>query len=213
MKKASKRPPHFAPPSHPPPHKATEGHGMATCPTASFRRAEEHGKASRDKRENIVLGLDPGTSTIGYGLVEKDGAFLKAMEFGCITTPPRTPAELRLPMIYREVKKILKKHMPGLVAIESLFAAKNEKTVMEVSQSRGVLLLAAGEAGIPVVVFIPPAIKLAVTGYGRADKSQVQRMVAQILKLAVIPKPDDAADALAVAICAINTGRVLRDKY
>lgn len=155
--------------------------------------------------KNVVLGLDPGTSTIGYGLIEKDGAFLKILEFGCITTPPRTPADLRLPTIYEEIKKIIKKYGPGLVAVESLFSAKNTKTVIEVSQSRGVLLLAAGEAGIPVVTFSPPAVKLAVTGYGRADKGQVQRMVAQILKMATIPEPDDAADALAIAICAVNT--------
>lgn len=150
----------------------------------------------------IILGLDPGTSLIGYGVVRATGNNFELIKYGCITTPPHTPPEVGLPSIYKELCAHIKTHKPDVIGIENLFYTSNQKTVIGVSQARGVLILAAGQANIPVHTYSPPQIKLAVTGYGKAEKLQVQKMVARILKLDEIPKPDDAADALAVAICA-----------
>ena len=150
----------------------------------------------------IILGIDPGTSLIGYGVINSESGNLSLIEYGCIRTPANISAEARLPTIYKEITKHIKTHKPDVIAIEDLFFTSNQKTIIGVGQARGVLLLAAGQSGARVSTHSPPEIKLAVTGYGRAEKMQVQKMVANILKLDEIPKPDDAADALAVAICA-----------
>ncbi|MBI4050694.1 MAG: crossover junction endodeoxyribonuclease RuvC [Candidatus Doudnabacteria bacterium] len=151
----------------------------------------------------IILGIDPGTATTGYGIIQiKKGASPRLIEYGCITTPKRNRPEKRLTEIYKDLKKLIKKHKPGLLAVESLFFFKNLKTAISVAQARGVVLLCASESKIKIAEFAPLEVKMSLTSYGRADKKQVQYMVKKLLGLKNAPKPDDAADALAVAICA-----------
>ena len=160
----------------------------------------------------LTLGIDPGTATLGFGLVEENGKGLSSVSYGCVkTSSKKKPAE-RLGKLHREVKALIKKHKPDCVAVEKLFFGANVKTVMSVGQARGVVLLAASEAGIPVAEYTPLEVKIAATGYGRADKHQVQQMVKTLLKLKEIPKPDDAADALAVAICHMHSKRMTNVK-
>jgi len=152
-----------------------------------------------------ILGIDPGTAITGFGVIESDGQKHKMIDAGVIRTPAKQALELRLETIYDDITEILKEHRPDHVAIEQLFFAKNVTTAMAVSQARGVILLAVIKAGLDHSEFTPIQIKQALTGYGRADKSQIQQMVKAILKLKSIPKPDDAADALAAAICYAHT--------
>jgi crossover junction endodeoxyribonuclease RuvC len=155
-----------------------------------------------------ILGLDPGIATIGYGVIEGDPpAGLVLVTCGCIRTDPSGTAGERLAEAYRDVVQIIAVHRPGLAAVESLFFNRNVSTAIGVGQTRGVLLLALVQAGVPVAEYTPLAVKSAVVGYGRATKSQVQAMVARILRLASPPRPDDAADALAVALCHRFTTR------
>jgi crossover junction endodeoxyribonuclease RuvC len=156
----------------------------------------------------LALGIDPGTATTGYGLVRlhRDGA-LEAVDFGVITTPKDTPAPERLVMLYDQLNKLLKKHKPETAAVEKLFFQRNITTAIAVGQARGVLLMALAKAGIEIGEYTPNEIKQAVAGYGSADKRQVQEMVRVLLVLPEIPKPDDAADALAIAITHLNTNR------
>lgn len=158
----------------------------------------------------LVLGLDPGTATTGYGLVEAEGGREKMIRYGTIKTAANLPMELRLLKIYRELNAILDEFQPDAVAIEELFHQKNAKTVITVAQSRGVLLLAAAARDLEMAEYTPLQVKQAVCGYGNAEKKQVQIMVQKILRMEQIPKPDDAADALAIAICHLHSYRLNR---
>ena len=156
----------------------------------------------------LVLGIDPGTATTGYGLVREagDGSLL-AVDYGVILTPPKTPMPDRLVMLYDSLNEVLTLHQPNTAAVEKLFFQTNVKTAMSVGQARGVVLLALAQAQLDPAEYTPNEIKQAVTGYGSADKNQVQQMVRAILNLDEIPKPDDAADALAVAICHLHSAK------
>ncbi len=152
----------------------------------------------------IVLGIDPGTAATGYGIVERNGSRLRAVDYGCLETLSTQTLPVRLLEIHRAVAGLIADHRPAYVGVERLFFNKNVQTAFAVGQARGVVLLAAAEAGLPVVEYGPHEVKLAVTGYGRAPKEQVQRMVQLVLGMTTLPRPDDAADALAVAICTAH---------
>ena len=149
----------------------------------------------------IVLGIDPGTAATGYGIVERTGSKLRVLDYGCLETLSTQAAPVRLLEIHRGISELITTHNPSCVGVERLFFNRNVQTAFAVGQARGVVLLAAAESGLPVFEFGPHEVKLAVTGYGRAAKDQVQRMVQVMLGMPNLPKPDDAADALAVAIC------------
>ncbi len=153
----------------------------------------------------LVLGIDPGTATTGYGLVREGNDGPVAAAYGVILTPAGAPMPERLRAIYHELGQLISLHRPDSAAVEKLFFQKNVSTAMTVGQARGVALLALAEAGVSVGEYTPRDVKQAVAGYGGADKPQVQQMVRAILNLAEIPRPDDAADALAVAICHLNS--------
>lgn len=156
----------------------------------------------------MVLGIDPGTATTGYGLVRgNDQGGLEAVEYGVILTPVGLEPEKRLLLLYDRLNEILLLHRPTLGAVEKLFFRRNVTTAISVGQARGVALLAMAQNNLPVGEYTPMEIKQAVTGYGGADKHQVQVMVQVILELESLPKPDDAADALAVAICHLHSYR------
>lgn len=155
----------------------------------------------------IVLGVDPGTAMTGYGLVERTGSRLRAVDYGCFETLPDRALPERLLAIHGAIDELITTHRPALVAVERLFFNKNVQTAFAVGQARGVVLLAAAAHGLPVYEYGPHEVKMAVTGYGRAQKDQVQRMVQTVLGLASLPRPDDAADALAVAICLAHAHR------
>ncbi len=155
----------------------------------------------------IVLGIDPGTAALGYGIVERTGARLRLVDAGCLETPSGWGLPQRLLAIYRLVVDQIELHRPDLVAVERLFFSKNAQTAFAVGQARGVVLLAAAQAEVPVREATPNEVKTAVTGYGAADKEQVGRMVATLLDLEAPPRPDDAADAVAIAIWAANSER------
>lgn len=148
----------------------------------------------------IILGIDPGTATTGFGVIEAETDQMKYLDCGVITTPPGLPMPERLAMIAQDLRTIMKRNKPQAIAVEELFFAKNVTNALSVGQARGVALLVAAEAGCAIAEYKPHHIKLAVAGYGRASKQQVQEMVKQSLHLAAIPQPDDAADGLAVAM-------------
>lgn len=156
----------------------------------------------------LALGIDPGTATTGYGLVrlEPDGGLL-AVKYGVITTPKNTPPAERLVMLYNQMQDLLREHSPDTVGVEKLFFQRNVTTAIAVGQARGVMLLSLAQVGLEVFEYTPNEVKQAVAGYGSAGKRQMQEMVRVLLELDTIPKPDDAADALAVAICHLNTNR------
>ena len=152
---------------------------------------------------SIILGIDPGFALLGFSFLEnKDRNRQKVLTYGVIETKASTPIEQRLLHISTELEMLIKKYNPELMAIENLYFGKNAKTAIDVGQARGVILLQAAQAQLPIIEFTPLQIKMALTGYGRADKHQVQIMVKQLLGLKSIPKPDDAADAIAVALTA-----------
>ena len=153
----------------------------------------------------IVLGIDPGTARTGYGIVARDGSQLTMIDYGCIETVPDRPLEARLLIIHETLTDLLETHRPEAVGVERLFFNKNVQTAFAVGQARGVVLLAAAQHGLPLFEYGPHEVKLAVTGYGRASKEQVQRMVQAVLAMAELPRPDDAADALAVAVCTAHS--------
>jgi len=155
-----------------------------------------------------VLGVDPGTATTGYGLVEEDAEGLRALAFGVISTPPEQALPRRLQTIYRELLALARQWQPHAAAVEELFFSSNARTAMSVGQARGVALLALADAGLEVAEYSPLAVKQALTGYGKADKRQMQEMTRLLLGLAEIPRPDDAADALAVAVCHLHSARL-----
>ena len=149
-----------------------------------------------------ILGIDPGTSITGFGIIDMSKAGkLKYLEAGVIRTKAKQALEKRLVIIYEEVSQLIREFKPTDVAVELLYFSANVTTAMSVSHARGIVLLAAAQADLPVVEYTPLQVKQAMTGYGRADKKQIQEMVKKILNLNQLPKPDDAADALAVAIC------------
>ncbi len=152
-----------------------------------------------------ILGIDPGTSLIGFGIIDADGKTYHAVDFGPCRTASNIENRDRVKDIYDFFTKLIKKHKPDIIAIEKLFFFKNAKTVMAVAEIRGVLMLIAALHGIEVREFTPLQIKQAVSGYGRAGKDQVERMIMLILKLKTPPKPDDVSDALALALCCANT--------
>ena len=156
-----------------------------------------------------ILGLDPGIARLGWGVVAQHASRTgnPVVYFGVIETDRKTPTTERMQTIRNEILKLLKKFKPDAVAVEKLFFSKNVKTAMQISEIRGIILLTIAEAHVAFVEYTPQIVKQAVTGYGNADKRQVQRMVQTILKLRELPKPDDAADALALAICASHTLR------
>ncbi len=155
-----------------------------------------------------VIGIDPGTAITGWGIVEGEGNDLSMIAGGVITTKPSTPFPQRLQIIYQELTTIVEKWQPEDSAIEELFFGKNAKTALSVGHGRGVAMLALVNAGLPVTEYKPLSVKQAITGHGGADKSQMQQMVKLLLQLDDIPKPDDAADALAVAICHLHSARL-----
>ena len=156
----------------------------------------------------LVLGIDPGTATTGYGLVRdwEDGN-LEMVQYGTIQTLPKIPAHHRLSSLFHQLNQLILLHRPDTCVVEKLFFQSNVKTAIAVGQARGVVLLAISESGLPYAEYTPNEIKQAVAGYGAAGKRQVQEMVRVLLRLTEIPKPDDAADALAIAICHLHTKR------
>ncbi len=159
----------------------------------------------------LVLGLDPGTARTGYGLVREhpDGT-LEAIAYGVYTTAPDTPTAHRLLSLYHQLNQTLANHHPQQVAIEELFFGKNVTTGIKVAQARGVLLLALAQAGLQIYEYKPKTAKMTITGFGDADKYQMQEMIRQLLGLENIPKPDDAADGLAIAITHLQSTRFER---
>lgn len=153
----------------------------------------------------LVLGVDPGTATTGYGLVRERAGRLEALDYGAVTTSKDLPLPSRLLVIHKELTGLIRVHAPDAIAVEELFFNRNVRTALAVGQARGVVLFTAAAAGVPVAEYTPPQVKQAVTGYGGADKAQVQAMVKLVLGLREVPRPDDAADALAVAICCVHS--------
>ena len=149
----------------------------------------------------IILGIDPGTATTGFGIIRVVGNSIKPVDYGIISTPAGVPMEQRLMMIYEQMNQIIEKWQPEQAAIEELFFNKNITTGITVGQARGVLLLSCAQKGLAVHEYTPLEVKQALVGNGRAEKKQVQFMVKTFLGLREVPKPDDAADALAIAIC------------
>ncbi len=152
-----------------------------------------------------VLGVDPGIARVGYGVVEEYEGKLRCVEYGCITTEAHTEDSQRLEKIFLALQKLIETHHPNAVAYEDLFYFKNQKTIIQVAQARGVLLLAASLAKKRICHYTPLQVKQAVAGYGKAEKLQVQKMVQKLLGLSSIPAPDDAADGLALAICCVHS--------
>lgn len=155
-----------------------------------------------------VIGIDPGTAITGWGIVEDDGDELILVAGGVVKTEAGTPLPERLQIIYRDLIEIIEQWQPESSAIEELFFSKNAKTALAVGHGRGAAMLALANAGLPIAEYKPLEVKQAVTGYGGADKLQVQQMVRLLLALDDIPRPDDAADALAIAICHIHSARL-----
>lgn len=153
----------------------------------------------------IILGIDPGTSLIGYGIIRHEKKDYEVLDYGALTSGKNLETKDRVMTIKRQFDEIIKKFQPDIVSIEELFFFKNAKTVIKVAEMRGALLVFASLHNLKIKEFTPLQIKQSVTGYGRADKTQVQEMVRVILQLELIPKPDDAADALAAAICCANS--------
>ncbi len=149
----------------------------------------------------IILGIDPGIAIVGYGVVQYTGNKFKTIDYGAITTKAHTKIDFRLNDVYDGVCELIHKYKPDAVSIEELFFNTNVKTAITVAHARGVIVLAAAKCGVETFEYTPLQIKQALTGYGRADKFQMQNMVKIMLKLNAVPKPDDVADALAIAIC------------
>jgi crossover junction endodeoxyribonuclease RuvC len=161
-----------------------------------------------------VLGIDPGIGTTGYGVVDEDeSGGVRLIAYGAIETPPGAPMPSRLKQIYDEAFALMRQHAPESVAIEQLFFGRNVTTAISVGQARGVVLLAAAQAGLDVFEYKPAEVKQALSGYGKADKRQMQEMVRLLLNLDHIPRPDDAADAIAIAVCHLQSRRIKRLAY
>lgn len=154
----------------------------------------------------LIIGIDPGYAIMGYGVISYEGNKFDVIEYGAVTTSADMESPARLKKIYNELYDIFEKYKPDAVAIEELFFNKNVTTAMMVAQARGVAVVAAAKAGLEIFEYTPLQVKQGVVGYGRAEKKQVQLMVKTILNLKEIPRPDDAADALAVGICHAHSG-------
>ncbi len=157
----------------------------------------------------LVLGIDPGTATTGFGLVESIGSRMKLVHYGTITTEAAAEMPERLCQISEQIDGIIKAYKPDVAAIEQIYYFKNAKTVITVAQSRGVIIMTAAKAGLDIAEYTPLQVKQSVVGYGKADKKQVQIMVQTLLKMEKLPRPDDAADALAIAISHIHSCRLV----
>lgn len=151
-----------------------------------------------------VLGVDPGTALTGYAVIEEEGRALRALTIDVIRTDAHTPLPQRLRLIYRALRDVIERYRPDAAAVEALFFSRNVRTAMAVGQARGVVLLALAEADLPIAEYTPLVIKQTLTGYGGADKAQMQEMIRLLLQLPTRPTPDDAADAAAVAICYLH---------
>lgn len=149
----------------------------------------------------IILGIDPGTATTGFGVIQVDHSEAKLMDYGCIETPKDKPLAERLTQISKDLEELIRLWVPDSIAIEELFFSKNVKTAMHVAHARGAIMQKLASEGFEIYEYKPQQIKEAVCGYGKAEKWQVQKMVQMILNMKEIPKPDDAADALACALC------------
>jgi len=156
----------------------------------------------------IILGIDPGMARCGFGAIEKKGNNIKYLSAGVIESTKDHKQSERLEIIHKGIKKLIKKYRPDIIAVESLFFSKNVKTAFRVGEARGVILLAAQMQKITIMEFTPLQVKISITGYGFAEKLQVQKMVKTLLGLKEIPEPDDAADALAIAICCVNNFKI-----
>jgi len=157
----------------------------------------------------VVLGIDPGTATLGWGIIKRtEEVAYKVEAYGCIRTDKSTPFSRRLEEIHKQLGKIIKKYRPDIAAIEQLFFAKNIKTAITVGEARGVAILAAVAANLAVAEYTPLQVKQSLVGYGRAEKKQMQKMLKVLLGLKDIPRPDDAADALAIALCHLHSQRM-----
>jgi crossover junction endodeoxyribonuclease RuvC len=153
----------------------------------------------------LILGIDPGIADTGYGIIKVEGSRLVCLAYGSIKTPAKTDLVSRLETLHQELGEIIEKYSPDLAAVEELFFNKNVRTALIVGQARGVALLTLKQQGVPLLEYTPSQVKSAVSAYGKASKLQVQKMVKIILGLKELPKPDDAADALALAICASSS--------
>lgn len=154
----------------------------------------------------VILGIDPGYALIGYGVVMYNSGHFKTVNFGAITTSPNLSFPQRLEVIYRDINQLINEFKPDALSIEKLYFNTNTTTAIDVAQARGTILLAAQMNGVPIFEYTPLQVKSAVTGFGRAEKHQVMEMTKSLLGLSKVPKPDDTADALALAICHANTG-------
>ena len=159
----------------------------------------------------VVFGIDPGVATIGFGLIRADRGRNALLQYGVITTPPGLPLSRRLCQISDDMEELIHTFHPDEMAVEELFFNTNLTTGISVAHGRGVILLAAEQLGVPIFEYTPMQVKLAVTGYGKADKKQVMQMTQRLLHLAKLPRPDDAADALAIAFCHSRTATSLID--
>lgn len=148
-----------------------------------------------------ILGIDPGTATTGYGIIEIKNGFVKSLEYGCIKTSAGTEKSKRLEIIYRSLTEIIKKFSPEIIAVEKLFFSKNVKTALSVGEARGIVLLAAAQNKLKLYEYTPLQVKMVLSGYGKASKGQIKEMVKIHLALDEVPRSDDAADALAIALC------------
>ena len=148
-----------------------------------------------------ILGIDPGYAIVGFGVLDYDGIRFTPVEYGAVLTEAGTPFPERLKAIHEDVEYIFSKYAPDCMAVERLYFTTNHKTAIDVAQARGITVLSAAKRGIPVTEYTPLQVKQSVVGYGKAEKKQVMEMTRQLLGLAQVPKPDDAADALAIAIC------------
>lgn len=155
-----------------------------------------------------VLGIDPGTATIGWAILEEKKEEIDPIAYGHITTSPQKSEDARILEISKDLEKIIKKYRPEEAALEKLFFFKNQKTVMEVSQGRGAIMLTLGLKNVKIFSYTPLQVKQAITGYGKAEKRQVQEMTKSILKLKNLPKPDDTADAISTAVCHIHSRKL-----
>lgn len=162
------------------------------------------------KHQNIILGIDPGYGITGYAFIRENGNKIEAINYGVITTPAKMEFVDRLKVIAEDLNELIKRYKPDYAGIEKIYFAKNAKTAIDVGQARGAILLTLVQKNIPIVELTPLQVKQGITGYGKAEKRQIQEMVKSILGLKSIPKPDDAADALAIAITAMNSKRLLK---
>ena len=161
----------------------------------------------------IILGIDPGLAIVGWGIIEYQGAKFRTIAYGSINTPKGTRTEERLRLIYEGMNELIEKYRPDAMAVEELFFTNNITTGIRVAEARGVILLSAENACVPIFEYTPPQVKQAVVGYGKAEKRQVISMVTMLLNLPKPPKPDDTADALAIAICHAQCRGSVMGKY